>query len=93
VLSPIETRLSAGTPATTASDLTVPSGGLTTPVVEVGSPTAPPDGPTTHPTGALLTPCSGLTAPLDGLIIYVAEVGGPTLTTRSTDDSGINLHA
>jgi hypothetical protein len=63
VLSPIETRLSAGTPATTASDLTVPPGGLTTPVVEVGGPTAPPDGPTTYPTGALLTPCSGLTYP------------------------------
>jgi hypothetical protein len=45
VLSPIETRLSAGTSATTASGLTAPSRGQTTCIIEASGQIGPPGGP------------------------------------------------
>jgi hypothetical protein len=48
MLSPIGTRLSAGTLMTTVSSLIASSGGLTAPVVEAGGPITPPVDPRLH---------------------------------------------
>jgi hypothetical protein len=58
VFSPIRTRLSAGTSATTAAGLTVPLGGRTAPIAEVGGLTAPLGSPTVDS----VAPPGGLTA-------------------------------